>query len=180
MEKLTIITPCTRIQNLSLIATSLQTIPKEKRRWIIVFDNDNIPSILPEECEAYCIQDENSIVGNAQRNYALNLVTEGHVYFVDDDACIHPDLWKFIKNASADIISFKQGWKNGGVRLAGDIIGINHIDSHNFIVSKECIGDIRWEINEYAADGIFAEECYRKAKTTMYIPVILSIYNSLR
>jgi len=176
---LNIITPCSRPQNLEVISKSIN-IPKENYRWIVVFDALKVLKNIPENCEAYAIKDFNSISGNAQRNFALNLITQGHIYFNDDDTIIHPNFWNSIKEYNIDFISFKQSEKNGNIRLEGNNISLGHIDSHNFVISIECMGDTRWILNRYDADGLFAFECYQKAKTKMYIPKILSIYNSLR
>ena len=88
---LNIITPCSRPHNLQKIYESIN-IPKENYRWIIVFDAKDIPDNIPN-CEPYAIKVENSIVGNGQRNYALNLIKTGWIYFNDDDTTIHPKLW---------------------------------------------------------------------------------------
>jgi hypothetical protein len=42
------------------------------------------------------------------------------------------------------------------------------------------MGDRRWVLNRYDADGIFARECFEKAKTILHISKILSVYNSLK
>lgn len=175
-----IVTPCTRPENLSKIEESLQTIPKENRRWIIVFDAENFPTYYPKNCELYCYKDINSTSGNAQRNLALGFITHGHIYFNDDDTIIYPTLWDEIKNLEEDFICFKQANKDGTLRLEGNNISVGNIDSHNFIVSTECAKDIKWLLNRYDADGVFASECYQKAKTKKYIPKILSVYNSLK
>jgi len=172
-----IITPCSRPQNLKVISKSIN-IPKENYRWLVVFDGLEIPEV-PDNCEAYCVKDTNSVYGNAQRNFALDLVTKGHVYFNDDDTTIHPELWDEVKDKEADFISFKQSNKDGSIRLEGNEIIPNFIDSHNFIVSVKCIST-RWELNRYDADGVFAVECYNNAKEKLYIPKVLSIYNSLK
>jgi hypothetical protein len=172
-----IITPCSRPQNLKVISESIN-IPKENYRWLVVFDGLEIPEV-PDNCEAYCVKDTNSVYGNAQRNFALDLVTKGHVYFNDDDTTIHPELWDEVKDKEADFISFKQSNKDGSIRLEGNEIIPNFIDSHNFIVSVKCIST-RWELNRYDADGVFAVECYNNAKEKLYIPKVLSIYNSLK
>jgi hypothetical protein len=172
---LNIITPCSRPQNLKVIAES---IPKESR-WIAVFDGTVLPEIIPSNCEMHCIKDVNSIYGNAQRNYALDLVTEGHIYFNDDDTIIHPELWDEVKDKDADFISFKQSNKDGSLRLEGNEIKPNFIDSHNFIVSSKCV-NTRWILDRYDADAYFAMDCYKNAKESLYIPKILSIYNYLK
>ena len=174
---LNIITPCSRPQNLKLISESIN-IPKENYRWIVVFDGLEIKEI-PNNCEAYSIKDNNSIYGNAQRNYALDLITDGYVYFNDDDTTIHPELWDEIKDKENDFISFKQSNKDGSLRLEGNEIIPNFIDSHNFIASSKCI-NTRWVLNRYDADAFFAMECYKNAKESLYIPKILSVYNFLK
>jgi hypothetical protein len=175
---LNIITPCSRPENLQVISESIN-IPAQNYRWIVVFDGFTYEDI-PNNCEAYCIKDSNSIFGNAQRNFAIDLVTEGHLYFNDDDTIIQPNLWDEIKDKESDFISFKQSNKDGSLRLEGIEIYTNFIDSHNFIVSHKCVKDTRWDLNRYDADAIFAMECFKKAKESLYIPKILSVYNSLK
>jgi len=178
---LNIITPCSRPENLLIIADSIK-IPKERYRWIVVFDSESLPNpdLIPDVCECYTIKDLKSILGNAQRNYALDLVEEGHVYFHDDDTTMHSDLWENIKDLDNDFISFSQANNDGSFRLMGEVIDIGYIDSHNFIVSRELIGDSRFRLNEYVADGMLAMECHARAKNHFFINKILSIYNRLR
>ena len=177
---LNIITPCSRPQNLETISKSIN-IPRENYRWIVVFDAIEVPENIPDNCEAYAIKDVNSTSGNAQRNFALGLVTDGHIYFNDDDTIIQPNLWDEIKNEDVqDFISFKQANKDGSIRLEGANISVGYIDSHNFVVSTKCVSNTKWVLNKYDADGVFARECYEKAKTILYIDKILSVYNTLR
>lgn len=177
---LNIITPCSRPQNLEIISKSIN-IPREQYRWIVVFDLLEAPDNIPDNCEFYNIKDVKSTSGNAQRNFALDLVTHGHIYFNDDDTVMHPDLWENIKNESdEDFISFKQVNKDGTIRLDGSNVSVGNIDSHNFVVSTECMKDTRWVLNRYDADGVFAHECYQKAKNKSYINKVLSVYNTLR
>jgi len=180
---LNIITPCSRPENLHTIANTI-TIPKEHYRWIVVFDLDSLPDpiYIPKNCECYLHRDSKSIAGHAQRNFALQMIDKGHVYQNDDDTAIHPDLWDSIKDlSSADFISFAQ--LDGDlhcVRLPGNVIQLRHIDSHNFIVSRDLIGDIKFHVDRYDADGLFAIDCVQRAKNKVYIPKVLSIYNWLR
>lgn len=177
---LNIVTPVTRHGNLFDIRRSIN-IPRGLFRWICVFDGRSIPLHLPLDCEAYMCKDINSTVGNAQRNYALNLIKEGHVYFNDDDTTVHKELWKTIKDFGAhDFIHFSQANKDGSLRLEGRKVKLGKIDTHCFVIDRKCIGDTRWIIDKYNADGVFAEECYKKAKTPLFIPKILSVYNSLQ
>ncbi len=101
-------------------------------------------------------------------------------YSNDDDTILHPNLWENIKDVTEDFISFKQENPDGSIRLQGNVIAVNHIDTHSFIVSRQTIGETMWVPNVYAADGQFAAECYKKSLTKKYIPLVLSTYNSLR
>jgi hypothetical protein len=176
-----IITPCSRPENLHKISESIN-IPKKNYRWIVVFDMDELPekSLIPKNCETYLFRDKNSIAGHAQRNFAISLVDRGYIYSNDDDTLLHQDFWDEIKYLNNDFISFSQNNKDGSLRLLGNKVMVNHIDSHNFIVSKEILGNTRYIIKEYAADGYFAEECYKKSKNKIFINKVLSIYNQLR
>lgn len=178
---LNIITPCTRLDNLRKIAESIN-IPRQSYRWLVVCDMERLPEVtrLPEIAEAYAVKLRSSVSGNAQRNYALRLVKEGHIYFNDDDTTIHPKLWENVSSLTQDFISFQQVDKSGRLRLKGDVIKPGSIDSHNFIVSKKCVGNLQWDVPVYAADGFFATKCYRQATTKVYLPITLSIYNALR
>jgi hypothetical protein len=178
---LNIITPCSRPENLHQISKSIN-IPKEDYRWIVVFDSLTLPdkSYIPDNCEYYLHKDPNSKVGNAQRNFALDLVKTGHIYFNDDDTILHPELWDNIKDCDEDFISFKQSLISGEIRLTGKTIKVQHIDSHNFLLSNNLVGDTRWKLDVYEADGFFATECYEKVTRKKYIDKVLSIYNRLR
>jgi len=145
-----------------------------------VFDSDSIPEDIPANCEAYAVRVENSTSGNGQRNYAIDRITDGWLYFNDDDTDVHPDLWENIKDVDHDIVHFMQSEKDGRLRLSGSNVKLCEIDSHNFLVKRDIVGDERWVLDRYEADGLFAESVYNKASTKLYIPKVLSIYNSLR
>lgn len=178
---LNIITPCSRPENLQKISKTIN-IPRENYRWVVVCDMDKLPNkeLIPENCEVHLYKENGSVVGHAQRNYALSIINDGYIYFNDDDTLLHPELWENIKDIETDFISFIQLNKDGLIRLLGNLIQVSHIDSHNFIVSKNIIGDTKFIISKYDADGYFAKECYEKSSSKTYINKALSIYNSLR
>ena len=177
---LNIITPCSRPENLHQISRSIN-IPIDNYRWIVVLDMDKIPNeLIPSNCEVHLHKNPLSVFGNSQRNYALDLVKDGHVYFNDDDTTIHPDLWDNIKDCEIDFISFSQNNEDGSLRLEGKEIKLYTVDSHNFIVNIRVIESTRFDIALYDADGYFASECFKKECSKIFIPKVLSIYNSLR
>jgi hypothetical protein len=120
------------------------------------------------------------MVGHAQRNFAIDLIQDGHIYMNDDDTTIHSELWKSIKDIDNDFISFSQINKDGSIRIKGDYIGISGIDSHNFIVSSKIGCKFRWVVDKYEADGIFAMDCYSISTSKIFIDKVLSVYNLLR
>jgi hypothetical protein len=178
---LNIITPCSRPHLLPIVAKSIN-IPKQNYRWIIVFDGTSIPQIedLDANYELYNTHNPESVAGHAQRNYALDLVTRGHVYFNDDDTVVHKDLWENIKDLTNDFIHFNQEEKDGTIRLNRAIPILSYVDSHNFITSNDLIEHSRFVINRRDADGVFAENMHRSSKNSKYIPKVLSTYNALR
>jgi hypothetical protein len=178
---LNIITPCSRPENLHVISETIN-IPKENYRWIVVFDMDELPKkeLIPLNCEPHLYREKGSVVGHAQRNYALNIIDDGYIYFNDDDTSIHPELWETIKNCNSNFISFIQLNKNGTTRLVGKVIDVRKIDSHNFIISRNTVGVSKFFIDKYDADGYFAKECYNKSLTKTHFNKPLSIYNLLR
>lgn len=180
---LNIITPCSRPFNLKKIEESIN-IPKSHYRWIIVFDFESIPPLehTPQQCEMYATKDIYSRFGNSQRNYALNLIEKGYIYFNDDDTIIHKNLWENIKdiNDDVDFISFAQENKNGSQRLIAGNIKLNHIDSHNFITKYDICKNIRFNKHLYNADGIFAVEAFKKSNNHLIIQKTLSTYNYLK
>jgi hypothetical protein len=181
---LNIITPCSRPENLKTIEASIN-IPPAHYKWWIIFDNDKIPDCyIPPLAYVYAHTNPQSIVGHDQRNFALNIIENGYVYFNDDDTTIHPMLWQNIEytmiNQTNDFISFDQQWHNQTHRLSGSNIKVDHIDSHNFIVHSDLCKNIRFYIDRYNADGYFATQCFALSESPIYIPKYLSVYNALR
>jgi hypothetical protein len=177
-----IITPCSRPENLLKIAESIN-IPIENCRWIIVFDADEVPKLPILDfinAEFYAHKNIKSCVGHSQRNFALNLINDGYVYSLDDDTLLHKELWESIKNLNSDFISFNQAFKDGSLRLKAGRTDVGYIDSHNFLLKRTLIGDTRFEVDDYNADGVFADACAKKTNDLVFIDKTLSVYNILR
>jgi len=183
-KKLSIITPCTRPENLMRLKES---IPFEYvHEWIIVYDAPTFTPMFHEDAiKEYCCQGP-SMVGNRQRNYGLDHITgDTYVYFLDDDTIMHPDMASFLPTIEPNhLYTFDQS-RNSNVfpytdRLTGDKIEMFHIDTAMFLVDSSLCKDIRWIVDEYTADAIFIVECYSANPSTwMYVNRILSYYNYL-
>ena len=184
-KKLTIITPCTRPVNLMRLKESIPFEHVDK--WIIVYDESVTPNanlFHEERIQEYGCQGH-SIAGNIQRNYALNLIGDTYVYFLDDDTIMHPDMGDFLKTVEPNHIYTFDQQRNAKEfpfteRLKGDTIEMFHIDTAMFLIDSSLIQDIRWAVDEYTADAIFITECYSNhPESWMYVDRVLSYYNYL-
>lgn len=180
---LNIITPCTRMMNLGVMYESIN-IPESNYRWLVVVDGvkPHMPHDVPPTAEVHYFKDKRSKWGNAQRNFALDLIKKehpGYVYFLDDDTTLHPELYGAICDLKNDFIQFDQAWISGKKRLGGRI-SVGHVDSGNVVISRQLISCKRWVQDKRYADGLFIMECSAEAKNKIYIPKVLSIYNTLR
>ena len=181
--KITVITPCSRPENLLKLKESLNF--EFVCEWIIVYDSAKVKIDLQFEehdniSEYFHINLEGKY-GNSQRNYALSLVKnkESYIYFLDDDNIIHPDLYSLslIPNV---IYTFDQINKDSSFRLKGNEIRVGRIDSAMYLVYYPLIKEIIFEITNYYSDGTFIVDCYNaNKKSWMYIDKTFCYYNKL-
>jgi len=175
---LNIVTACSRPENLPTILKSINIPITSHTWWIIVDGTEPIVKIkFPRNVRIFYHPDD-SAVGNGQRNFALDQISKGYIYFLDDDTTLHPDLYKSIEALENDFIHFDQANKNGTKRIGGTV-AINHVDTGSVVCSRALIGDIRWQKDLYQADGRFWSTVFKAAKNPVYIQQSLSIYNAL-
>lgn len=175
-----IITACARPENLHQIAKSIN-IPRRSYRWHIVFDKpaNSVPKeLIPESAIVYYHQNANSVVGHSQRNYALAHITDGLIFFLDDDTIIHPDLYENIGWLNNDFIHFDQANPDDSKRIGGKV-EVNHIDTGSAVATRQLIGETKFRTDLYNADGFFWKAVSNKATNSKYIPKLLSYYNYL-
>ena len=181
--KINIITPCCRQDNLDIIIKSINF--KLIDKWYIIYDTSKNRSYTkkyennPQIEEHFC-SDVGS-AGHPQRNFGLNLVNDGFVYFLDDDNIIHPEFWNIVPTLDINYFyTFDQQQVYVGKILKGNIIKVYWIDTAQFIIPKQLINNLTFDINKYQADGIFItkiNELY--PKNHIYIPKIACYYNFL-
>jgi len=189
--KVTFITPLTRPHNIKLVYKSIiNSVTKDmKWEWIVVEDGNSL--LDNDECLytkyiSYSSADK-GLSGNPQRNIALDHVgCDSYVYFLDDDNIIHPNLFrratKILENSNKALI-FSQAFENGFIRLVPrpDMIVPCHIDTAQFLVPRDLIGDLKWEDWNYCADGVFFSTLYNQHKERFIITKeTLCYYNYLR
>ena len=184
-KKLTIITPCTRPGNLMRLKESIPFEHVDK--WIIVYDESVTPNahlFHEERIQEYGCQGH-SIAGNIQRNYALNLIGDTYVYFLDDDTIMHPDMGEFLKTVEPNHMYTFDQLRNAKEfpfteTLKGDSIEMFRIDTAMCLIDSSLIQGIRWAVDEYTADAIFITECYSNhPESWIYVDRVLSYYNYL-
>jgi hypothetical protein len=173
---ITIITPCTRMENLHKIKESINF--DRVSEWIIVYDSEHLTPLFlddPKISEYSCKLHE-SISGNAQRNYGLERIKNenSYLYFLDDDNLMHPGIFE-LSLVPNKIYTFNQ--THG---MYGKIIRVGYIDSAMFMVYFPLVKGLRWNLKVYEADGIYIQESYRLNKSSWaYINKDLCYYNKL-
>jgi hypothetical protein len=178
-KKITIITPCSRPENIKKIKEKLQFEYIDK--WIIVYDGKYVNSIQgfsEPEINEHIFTDPISIKGTAQRNYGLSFVENGFIYFLDDDNIIHPDFYillHFIEDGK--FYTFNQVQKNRLLR--GNRIRVQAIDTSMFLIDSTLAKGILWKNND-VHDGEYITEIHNNHRDKLvWINVILSFYNNL-
>lgn len=166
-----IMTPVLRTQNLIKIFNS---IPWEldgfnfnfclvydgfENQWLGIKDSDYATV-------EYMIADTNGddFAGHKKRNWFLDNVHSGYVYFCDDDNLIHPELFKnLMGKLDGTSIIMDQYNKNDSLRLSHtEPIEVGHVDVGNILINRKDIGDLRFEADKYEADGILFNEIFVK------------------
>ena len=179
-NKLTIITPSYRINNLPKIKETINFDYVDE--WIIVYDGTKIyhnPNIFEKDTKIkeYVFRGE-GISGNPQRNYALGQITNPNtlLYFLDDDNIIHPNLYKLL-NIIDDTKLYTFNQTN---RLKGNNINVKYIDTAMVIISYQLCRDERWILDRYDADGYFIKKCYENNKNVhVFVDNDLCYYNRI-
>jgi SAM-dependent methyltransferase len=185
-EKITIITPSYRIQNLKKIYETINF--DYVNEWIIVYDGSKItenPNLFNhEKIKEYVHNNENSRFGNAQRNYGIeNIKNENtYIYFLDDDNLINPELYKLLEIIEKDkLYTFNLIHYPNLVFLKGNEIKESKIDTAMILISYNLCKNIKWNLYEYAADFIYINECYNQNKDKwIYINNTLAYHNKIR
>jgi hypothetical protein len=182
MFNISIITPCSRPNNLGLIKNSINF----PCNWYIVYDLENPINIFSEDW-IHELHIKGGVSGNLQRNMALDTIPENQwVYVLDDDNLIHPNMYSalsevYISNSAVKAIVFSQLMSPSSIRnVSPDTIKVCKIDQAQYIVSKELIRDLRYQ-QTYIADGYFIEELYNKHKNDFaLIQKPICYYNKLK
>jgi len=182
-SQLNIITPCCRSENLDIIVKSINFDLINK--WYIIYDTSKYRTYTkkfednPKIEEHFC--SNIGVVGHPQRNFGLNLIKDGFVYFLDDDNIIHPEFWNIVPTLNINnFYTFDQQRLYEGHVINGNTFKIGCIDTAQYIIPKKFINNLKFETNQYAADGVFIIRINEQySKNHIYLPKIGSYYNYL-
>ena len=180
-NKLTIITPSYRINNLLQLKNSINF--DYINEWIIVYDGSKInenPNIFKNQnnkIKEYVYNGNGiGISGNPQRNYALTKVSNEntYIYYLDDDNIVHPQLYKLLNI----IDDGKMYTFNQTNRIKGNNIEVYQIDTAMVLIDYKLCKNINWINDKYEADGYYITECYNNNKNNhIFVDNDLCYYN---
>lgn len=184
--KLNIVTPCSRINDLKKIEESIGLITNMDVIWHICFDNDIIPNIPPILINHRLYNTKSvgfEISGNKQRNLILKNITDGFIFFLDDDNIIHPNFNNLLSGITeGENYIFSQVFKNGVIRFKPHqkCIYPKKIDSAQLLVSASHLTDKTiWPVNVYPAEAFFAKYI-NDIFPFIFIDEVGSYYNYLK
>jgi hypothetical protein len=181
-NKLTIITPSCRLENLQKLRYMMNFNYIEE--WIIVYDGKKVkdhPHLFASEnnckIKEYLYEGE-GISGNPQRNYALTQISnpDTFLYYLDDDNVVHPQLYYVLPLLDKNkMYTFNQ--KNGR-RLNGNTIQVGQIDTAMFLIDFALCKNKTWISEKYDADGYYIMECFNSnSDKHIFIDNELCFYN---
>lgn len=185
-----LITPISRPHNLPRIYDSIRRgLTRSLYAWWCIFDPRAPLVPLPRDWRGIVYwgpgPNRPGSAGYPQRNWALEHICTGWVYFLDDDNLIHPALEKTFQQAldqhpRADWFLFRQIRPDGTLYLAPHCpprVGL--VDIGQGIIRREAIAAARFEEDRYDADGRLFESL-APSITVYCIDQVATYYNALR
>ena len=185
-RQLTIITPCSRPENLPRIRPGVEMCHDLfEVRWVIVHDGP-IPAkggpawIVQQSCPAL-----DSVAGKAQINFALDGIRYGWVWVLDDDNVVHPNFPQslqemLIAHPGAKAIVFPQLCGDTVRKVGPHMVRECSIDQAQYVLRRDFIGDRRYPL-KYTGDGAFVEVLYAiEPQSFRFCATPAVFYNALR
>jgi glycosyltransferase involved in cell wall biosynthesis len=193
-----IITRCSRTKNLLKVKESIFKTDSNIIWWITFdtsilkdIDAELLSELQSDKIKLFFKKSSQNDYGHAFINDAIDKISDGWVYVLDDDNILHedfiqtltdkikenPDKRAFIFNQKVDGKDFTKL----DVRLAKpENMKPQLIDMAQFLLRRDLIGELRLKLGDYKADGYFIEDIYQKSPEDFYfIDEILCYYNFL-
>ena len=120
--------------------------------------------------------------GNPQRNRAIQLINDGMLYFLDDDNIMNPNFWSWLPEIrTGHVYTFDQLRGIEPLLLKDDAPKPNCIDTAQYLIDRELIGNTTWQVDDYGADGPFISSIVKNHKSKhLYIPKVLAFHNFIK
>jgi hypothetical protein len=179
-NKLTIITPSYRVDNLTKLYNSINFDYVDE--WIIVYDGTKIKEKFQffqnnGKIKEY-VHTGIGISGNPQRNYALKTIKNPDtlLYYLDDDNIVHPSLYQLLNIVDPT----KMYTFNQHNRIKGNNINVGNIDTAMMLIPFRLCHTFDWIVDKYDADGYYIKKCYDNNKNShIFVDNDLCYYNKL-
>lgn len=197
--RLTVVTPCSRPQNLPALVAGLREAERHfDLMWRVVVDGapggPEWTYLFPHSgaLVTYRRSKPGEVAGHAQANHALDAFSDGLVWRLDDDNLPVPGFFERLRqlsdaNPKCGLFLFAQlaAGRYDEARWPGDVaqpvpqVGV--MDTAQFVFRREALGDLRFDANDYRADGVLAAELYAQVghARTLFWPEPLTQYNVL-
>ena len=201
MIKLSIITRCSRIDNLGKVKDSIFTTDKFDITWYVMFDSTVLKDIDAEilaeiqerKSKIYFIKSIPGDFGHQMINKAISDIQEGFIFVLDDDNIIHEDFYENLYTSisnNPDKRGFVFNQRIDGKDFTGQEIRycapermkVSQVDMAQVVFERSLIGSIRFNPMNYIADSIYIEEVYNKnnPEDFYFINTIMCYYNYLQ
>jgi hypothetical protein len=198
MENLTIVTPCSRQENLGRIAQSLRAAREFFNvTWSIVHDCRSgscdfpVPEFVTGRLD-HARSLDGDCAGHYQANVALDTFLDGWVWRLDDDNLPVPGFFGRLaqlteQTQGVDVFLFAQKaarrydeaqWPDG---VVPPIPKVGKMDSAQYVWRRDATFSLRFQQNDYCADGRFIEAlCAKVGPCAIYsVAEPLTQYNAL-
>lgn len=180
----TIVTACSRPENLPRILDSIVPGAPKDTMWVVihdlssrVFDSGHLVQYRDFKVLHTSYVSGNKGWGHQARNEWLDQNVLGWTYFLDDDNLLHPQFWECMKKpASAPVQIFSQERSPGSMKPAN--AEVCHVDLAQCVFLRESVGDLRFGMH-YEADGEFIRELSLRACVELR-PEVACYYNRLK
>lgn len=192
--KISIITPCTRIENLPVILSSIE-LHNGIFEWIIVYDGKIIKNIDDRiltykkssnvDIKLLIDYNNNPNTGKAWylRNIGIKNATGDYLYFLDDDNLLH---WKFypnVMNSTHKLVLLNLVMRGNVIKWKQDRANIyDIIDTAQFFVRKD-VNALWGPTNNYIEEEMYKKNIFKEINIDKDIKIIYDpccYYNYLR
>lgn len=195
-----LVTAVSRPENLQRIHKSISLALSKstiRARWLLVVDG---PGVISPAREAKIVGGSFEVkiipylggkcsYGIAQKNHAMDKITDGYYHCIDDDNIVHQDFFQGIErairtNPKKRAFAFGQKrWDNiKSLTAAPDRMVYGKIDNTMFVVHSSLVGEHRYDLSQSGReDFLFFRKLYDLYQDEfVFLPETLAYYNFIK